>query len=413
MALSERWFVALLLVATAFGCRRFDVCGTAARPCEPGADAVRLGAAGAGGEGGEGARADCGATRASCDQSTLNGCEADLLSNPRHCGACDNACAGVCAGGSCIPFETRVPEVYEPAANVIVTDEEAFFVARTACCFGPVSLGRYDFSSGAVSWLVRDAWSDVKGIGLSATRVYLIGDYSLYSMARGGGGLRDEGLACDALSVAGTTVAVIASGEAYVRTDDDGEFELIPSEGIPGEGSVDAIAATLSSVYVARDRGSDPGFSLEEHNIVYGEHEVLATGESYVHALHVVDDFTSTYVVTGSESDEGHYALYDLPGLRAGKPLVEFPWDTQWVLTSNDSSIIGRAWIGTYEEGSRTGLRLVTFWPQPFSAEWPTVGMVEGLSASETALWFVEPLGERLVSLDVGDVVDATFASIE
>ena len=402
----SRWILGLALASTALGCRRFDVCGTDAEPCEAETDGASLGGAGAGGDGGQSAATDCSATHDNCDRSTLNGCETDLLSNRRHCGACDNECTGLCSGGACVGFDIRVPSTYDAMVNVLVTESEAFFVASSTCCLEPAGLGRYDLESGDVTWLVRDAWSEVTGLAASATRVYVIGDYSLYSMERTGGELRDEGITCDAISAAGTTVAAIVSGAAYVRTDDGGEFEPIP-----GDGYVDAIAATRRAVFLARDTSPDPGFSLEEHDLVYGAHEILAAHSGYARALHVIDDFTSAYIVTEAPSSEGMYELYDLEALAAGEPLVRFPWDSQWALISNNASIVGRSWIGTYSEGSRHGLRLMTFGNQSLSVDWPTAGVVGGLTASETDLWFVDPLQDALVSVDVDTLILAALTA--
>jgi hypothetical protein len=47
---------------------------------------------------------------------------------------------------------------------------------------------------------------------------------------------------------------------------------------------------------------------------------------------------------------------------------------------------------------------------QPFFAEWPTVGVVEGLSASGTELWFVDPLRHALVSIDLEAMIAPAIA---
>src|SRR5262245_45674742 len=38
---------------------------------------------------------------ADCDHDRRNGCEAHLLSNPQHCGACGRACSFAHAAGAC------------------------------------------------------------------------------------------------------------------------------------------------------------------------------------------------------------------------------------------------------------------------------------------------------------------------
>ena len=45
----------------------------------------------------------CPAGSDSCDGSWATGCETDTLTSPAHCGECDAACDGTCAGGACTP----------------------------------------------------------------------------------------------------------------------------------------------------------------------------------------------------------------------------------------------------------------------------------------------------------------------
>lgn len=395
--------LAVALWVVAFGCRRFDVCGTPEEPCEREALA-EVGGAGSGDGGGREGPNACTARRASCDHSTLNGCETNLDENPRHCGACDQECAGVCTLGSCVPFEVRVPDVYDPMANVLVTASAAFFVASPNFTLDAMSLGRYDLASGEVTWLAEGAWEDVAALAATATRLYVVGDLSLYSMSLSGGELRNEGLSfVEAISTAGTTVAVVADGEARVRSDDDGEFVLIPGDGYP-----EAVSATLTSVFVARD--ADSGFTIEEFSSTYDKHEIVATGSGYVRALHVFRDFASAYIATESEYDSHDWVIRSVSWFTTSEPLVEFPWDTRWVITESPSPLADRTWIGTYSEGTRDGLRLATLSQQSFTLEWPIIGEIETLSASETELWFVDPLRHALVSIDLEDVIDKAVA---
>src|SRR5581483_3436169 len=47
--------------------------------------------------------ASCSPGRGDCDGIAANGCEADLTSDPRHCGGCFTSCAGTsgCSAGRC------------------------------------------------------------------------------------------------------------------------------------------------------------------------------------------------------------------------------------------------------------------------------------------------------------------------
>lgn len=401
--IGSRWLLALVLSEAALGCRRFDVCGTEDQPCQRRNGAENLGGAGAGGDGSQGDDR-CSATHANCDRSTLNGCETDLETSPRHCGACDRECAGVCTLGACVPFEVRVPELYEPMANVLVTGSAAYFVGRPSQRVEAMSVGRYDLESGAVTWIAEGGWSDVTALAATATRLYVVGDNSLYSMPFPSGELRDEGLIwVESVSAMGTTAAVVADGEAYVRSGDSGAFALVPDDHF-----VYAVAATLNEVYIARD-APDAGFSVEEHSLIDGTWEVIATGEGYARGL-TVDEFGEAYVATESEFASRTLSLrrIDSPGIT--DPLVEFSSDSLWLLTTSPSPLGGRAWVGTYSEGSRQGIRLVTLGHRPFFADWPTVGVVEGLSASGTELWFVDPLRHALVSIDLEAMIERAVA---
>jgi hypothetical protein len=400
VALSGRLLLlALSLALVALGCRRFDVCGTAEQPCERSPGAENLGGAGAGGE--PDPSSDCTATRANCDRSTLNGCETDLQSHPRHCGACDQECVGVCTTGTCVPFEERVPELYRSSANVLVTASAAYFIGQPGLQLDAMSVGRYDLESGEVAWIIEDGWSDVTALAATATRLYILGDDSLYSWSFADGELRDEGLIwAESVSASGTTVAAVAYGEAYVRSGDDGPFTLVPDDFYAL-----AVAATRSSVFIARDASN--GFSVEELSVLEGTRDVIATGTGYARAL-TVEEFSEAYVIVESEFASQTLHRIESPGI--SEPLVEFSTESLWLLTTSPSPLSGRAWVGTYSEGSRKGLRMAVLRNQPFFAEWPTVGVVEGLSASGTELWFVDPLRHALVSIDLEAMIAPAIA---
>ncbi|MEZ4408969.1 MAG: hypothetical protein R3A52_21230 [Polyangiales bacterium] len=76
-----------------------DHCGACGRACPSPSGASGVCALGA-------CTVRCAAGRASCDGNLANGCEVDLSTDARHCGACGTACAyphasGVCAAGRC------------------------------------------------------------------------------------------------------------------------------------------------------------------------------------------------------------------------------------------------------------------------------------------------------------------------
>src|SRR5205823_407119 len=88
-----------------------DNCGGCGMACPGAANATRRCSAGACGF-------VCNPGYADCDGVPANGCEANLQSDPAHCGACATACAGVmCASGMCLPNHTcREIHVATPTA---------------------------------------------------------------------------------------------------------------------------------------------------------------------------------------------------------------------------------------------------------------------------------------------------------
>ncbi len=78
-------------------------CGVACAPVANGSAACA---------GGVCAIGSCNAPYANCDGSTANGCEANVLTNPAHCGQCGNACAPgeACVNGACGGFQFQLTQ---------------------------------------------------------------------------------------------------------------------------------------------------------------------------------------------------------------------------------------------------------------------------------------------------------------
>jgi Cys-rich repeat protein len=79
----------------------------------------------------------CGAGAGNCDGVASNGCEVALASDPRHCGRCNNACAGACAAGACA---TAVTVDRPTVINTAAASVNAARGAREASVLGVTGL---------------------------------------------------------------------------------------------------------------------------------------------------------------------------------------------------------------------------------------------------------------------------------
>ncbi|MEO8903953.1 MAG: hypothetical protein ABI488_16615 [Polyangiaceae bacterium] len=151
---------------------------------------------GAPGEGG----AACVLPRADCDESGLTGCESNVMTDVRNCGACRANCIGACVKGSCKPFESLRLYMGLPAASGISQTSTELFalsndyydaVVRWSEQTGPVTL----FEQGKTFQQLANA----------TDRLYLNEQASneLWSLPIGGGLLQDEQQTARSIASAG------------------------------------------------------------------------------------------------------------------------------------------------------------------------------------------------------------------
>jgi hypothetical protein len=114
---------------------------------------VYVGAGGAGGAGGgapttvtwSGSPSSTSAT--SGTSSGAGGCEADLTSNPDHCGACFHACDGPCEESKCQPV-LLAATLYEPR-GIAVDDEFLYWVNHVSSTMAGGDVRRMRKADGA------------------------------------------------------------------------------------------------------------------------------------------------------------------------------------------------------------------------------------------------------------------------
>jgi hypothetical protein len=139
--------------------------------------------AAAGGEG-DGQPNECPTGFAECDDSALSVCETNLLRSVRHCGACANECAGLCAFGTCKVgeqlFEDSVP------GKFVATQSNAFGVMSSVGSDDSF-LYMFDQLSGAAKPVTRVKTGDTE-LSLGIDRVYYYSEYdSVFSVTFDGG----------------------------------------------------------------------------------------------------------------------------------------------------------------------------------------------------------------------------------
>ncbi len=196
MALRD-WLTVLLLGWLVTSCRDTSFCqGAGDCPSEPGAAAQGPaggtssgsgeeaapdpdGGQSAGHDGGAGMSgySDAGAPTADqcpagygeCDSSSLTACETNLLRNVRHCGACKNACDGLCVLGNCKPPELLFKD---GGPSRVVATQDAAFAVLTDLANQHHALYRFDLITGDAG-LVTQLDSSEDSISLGVDHVYL------------------------------------------------------------------------------------------------------------------------------------------------------------------------------------------------------------------------------------------------
>jgi hypothetical protein len=292
MKVAPKW-AALLLAsvgswAPTQGCHEFHVCGD--RQCEPpqggalsfagqaprggatpdataggNAGGAQAGAASEGGASGnkgvpsaQGGNAGCVAPLADCDESTFDGCEANLLVDIHNCGACRAFCAGACVDGKCSSFEILAEDMALPAwGGIALTSSEVYAISN----YSSNSLVRWSPQQGSVAVFTDGTYS--RQILTGVDRLYLVGgsdEDELSSILRSGSVVSGEGITARAAVVMGDSLyAIDNAGTPYWLNESSRETGAMP---LPAPLSSDFrawLAADISQLaLVAEDGGDGP-----------------------------------------------------------------------------------------------------------------------------------------------------------
>jgi hypothetical protein len=166
-----------------------------------------------------GAPDECEAPKADCDESKVTGCESNLLSDTENCGACRARCSGVCANGTCQPFETLSMKRGLPTTGGIVRTNTELFVLSNAYYDAVL---RWSEEDGARPLI--DEGMSFREIALATDRLYLSDEQgALWSLPLSGGTLTDEKQTARSL--------VSVNGNLYALDELSTPYELSPTMG--------------------------------------------------------------------------------------------------------------------------------------------------------------------------------------
>jgi len=185
----------LFAALIASSCRPISFCRSDGKDCA--AAEARAHPAGEGGEAGQAGGAsnptiDCEFPLANCDESTLTGCEANVLQSPRHCGGCGKPCDGFCGEGRCFPFETISTIPISKAAGIAPATEHVYFVSRQLNG-GTNILERISKRTGEIDTVLEGAPVDrIEALHIGLERLYFGDSGGIYSIGFAGLGLREE-----------------------------------------------------------------------------------------------------------------------------------------------------------------------------------------------------------------------------
>ena len=413
----ERFFrIALACAASAFlvaACHEFHVCydpdcgTTAAGGDSTAGSAGNLGTSGSGGESGGnasggGARDAAGAAGdgeagasfcpphwGDCDESTLNGCEADLTADIANCGKCQARCVGICSAGKC--------QVFEPLASpvdVLATGSIAFTADHVYCLSGDLLDGTPDLVRAAKDLsgfeTLLKAGPGARTLLTGVDRIYLAAAYDeqLFSVLLSGGALQDEKLVVGSAARSGTFLYYDdGHGQTNRRSEFGHAIEALPP--IPAYAEYDDVLLTAddASVSIVRSNSDDTDaysyFVYRLDDLLHpSAWKLLATGAGNPVRVRTGADGVFIAVTLGSTAElreitlDGHTHL-----------LTQVPQIADFALYGNAAYV---SWSGT---GETAGLRVVSIQdPVGGTLDYATIGAFTSLEIDGQFLYF----GDRM-----------------
>ena len=207
------------------------------------------------GQAGEPATDSCEPPLASCDRTSLNGCETDLSTAIDNCGGCNRACDGVCARSSCHVPSAQTEQPIRPLSPFAVTTDYLYFVWGAEA--GPYRLSRVSILGGRPE-LVADNLPNCSGIAAAPDRIFLwdCGNDNLLSVTPAGV-VTDEGFQADGVAPQETVVYAAKAGVLMQRKSRSSSWQ--PTPGFPtGDSGVDLWPVDVSGqLVVLRASGFD------------------------------------------------------------------------------------------------------------------------------------------------------------
>lgn len=281
---------------------------------------------------------------------------------------------------------------------IAVTSEQVFFAATRRLDL-VLRLQRLTLGNGAVGTLAEGVWEEIQEISASGTRVYVIGDQTLWSVPFAGGEVRWEGIDADSITTQGALIVSADYRNLYLRRGDVGPYELVAE--LEGEVLVkanpDKVVVAVNDVTVAtpayRILELEPGFAEGEASL-----EPLFTGLGKVRALALAD--RTVYYAIQSETTEGSVTIYRIPNLGTAELVTEVT-DFTGMAVSSFTFLFGEdALFTTFARDRRYGIRLLSLAQPRYERVWQTAGPLTLLAHFEPHLWFFDTFEVALVRAD-------------
>jgi hypothetical protein len=217
----------------------------------------------------------CERPQADCDESIFTGCEANLLTDLAHCGACGAYCHGICADGECQEFEVLTYDGPFAVDHGIAMLPNEFQTELYA--LGDV-LTRWSEKTGATTVLNQ---GDLVGLLTGVDQVYALTaapDYRVLTLPLSGGSLATTELTALAALVHDGFYAVDAEGMPYRAADAAGARQDLPLPRAPEAYARFDWVAGFDSLPVLFESAADV---LDATGYSYRAYQLETDGEAY------------------------------------------------------------------------------------------------------------------------------------
>lgn len=308
----------------------------------------------------------CQPGRADCNLQVADGCEADLWTEPTHCGSCGHSCGeGTCVGGLCSPIL---------AANTGSAKAHAIAVDSSWIYFTDSQTGRlYRVAKpgdGSAAQVWDEPGSGGEAIAQDAQRVYYATSTGLRSKHKLQGDVADlvsgypgiKAIASDGtnvywvtagsgategivarVGVAGGTPVVLASNQARpaaIALAGGVAYWTVQGTWTGGAYNKDGALLRASGTVVAANQGAPTGVAASESYVFWvnsiggtlmkaatsgGSPQTLLSNQSFSEDLVVVDSDTAYWVYYGANAADGTVMRADLSAVSSSPVAIAQP----------------------------------------------------------------------------------------